>query len=584
MNLHNHFEIGKSGIKSPDIRDLDLLEQVAKGNLGRLNCGSCGHKGQSSDGLSNGRLRLKCPGCNKTCYAYKHSVVVALSRLPSKGIQVEPESQGRVVTGAPPTQFINKNINLNKINLLKKDTDRSENSSTADELTDMENVIRAETTDYCLAQVESLTDTVEDLVNECKSDRQMIVQIQSTLTMILRRIELLSAVPVLQHQQPATQAAMAEQPTSNERNNVKPGVLQTPWSTVAKNSRHVFSQKQVLAVSRNQPSSAKNIRSQNRYNELPNETLVLSHHSASESPSPQQPTLPLKGSLVRRELTTDQINNIKKGFSSKIFSPMVTLHFSGIKRNRIFEVKALMHNCGIELKWIRNISFIGRSILELISYADKQAIIVDSLAKFEISFIPDFNPLDSTNIKDEKKIHGMTPEEKQALSEKLFRKRLEHTLARLPKAAVHNRMRNYLQMKLLQDPILSAQGTQTTTAQTIAHSPSHTDINQLPQDCTPLVSPTPNFPSSGISGSTVLPNQPLIVSLSKDPMSHDDLSSAETTYADATDTHDVSMSSEEDDDIYIQRTKDDMKRRMVRHESSSSGTEKDMQSEEETQQ
>jgi hypothetical protein len=151
---------------------------------------------------------------------------------------------------------------------------------------------------------------------------------------------------------------------------------------------------------------------------------------------------------IRGDLTMDQIENVKRGFTSKTLSPMITLHFEGMKRNRTMEIKSVFRSIGIKTLWIRNIGFIGKSVMELLTFQNKKDEVVRVLEKYEIHLIENFDPLSLGNLKNEAKYAGLTVEEKKGLAEKLYKSRIEKTVERLPKTGIHNRLRNYLWSKI----------------------------------------------------------------------------------------------------------------------------------------
>lgn len=103
---------------------------------------------------------------------------------------------------------------------------------------------------------------------------------------------------------------------------------------------------------------------------------------------------------------------------------------------------------GIPRHWIRNISFIGKSISEIITFEDKKEIIISKLDNYMIKHLENYNPLSITNLKDEKKFTGLSTERLQENAHILYISRLQHIITRIPDAGQHRRLKNYLNMKI----------------------------------------------------------------------------------------------------------------------------------------
>jgi len=192
------------------------------------------------------------------------------------------------------------------------------------------------------------------------------------------------------------------------------------------------------------------IASTNRYKELSesipaykNLTDVEETIHATSSNVRKRPTPKI------RKLTPEEIQNVKAGRPSKPSSPMCTLYFEGIRRNKPTEIKACFYSWNIPLRSIRNISFIGSHVMELLTFEDARCNIIDTLAKNDITYLPNFNPLSISNLKNNTKFgHVKTDEEKQALVQKLYKVRLQKTFERLPQDGRNNRLRNYIRSRM----------------------------------------------------------------------------------------------------------------------------------------
>jgi hypothetical protein len=147
-------------------------------------------------------------------------------------------------------------------------------------------------------------------------------------------------------------------------------------------------------------------------------------------------------------LNPAEMDNVQVGLSSRAISPMVTLYFEGMKRNRITEIKSFIKTLGIPLPWVRNVSFIGKCVMEIDTFEDKRLAIISKLATREIKWLEHFNPRSPENLRDERKFSGKTKEEKEALAIDLYEARIQKTINRLPKRGEFNRYRNFLNSKI----------------------------------------------------------------------------------------------------------------------------------------
>lgn len=225
------------------------------------------------------------------------------------------------------------------------------------------------------------------------------------------------------------------------------------WTTVAKSSKKSFIKKSTMPN-----SQAEYYQHLNRFHEL-QESIPAYRNMDYEQfvNKTQMKTNPAQKILtfnrmknLPKKLNAEQIENVRLGKSPCPPSPMVTLHFTGATRTKITDLKLLFKSIGIRLNWIRNISFIGRSILELITFEERKAIIISKLEKYKIIFDEKYDPLSTNNLKNEKKYGNLSEEQKIKVATSLYTKRLEKTLERLPKEGIHNRLKNFVQLRIRQ--------------------------------------------------------------------------------------------------------------------------------------
>lgn len=145
-----------------------------------------------------------------------------------------------------------------------------------------------------------------------------------------------------------------------------------------------------------------------------------------------------------KKLSKEEMKNIKGGKPPRSTSPMIFLHFKGFKRNRITDVKSFLYSLAIPLYCIRNISFIGKSVMEITTFQDMKDFIITKLQEEDVIYIPDFDPLATSNLKDTAKFGNLQDDHaKSETSQKLYLRRLTLTLERLPKTTRNTRLRNF---------------------------------------------------------------------------------------------------------------------------------------------
>ena len=148
-------------------------------------------------------------------------------------------------------------------------------------------------------------------------------------------------------------------------------------------------------------------------------------------------------------LSPEQLERVKNGHPAMGTSPMVTLHFQGIKRTRYRDIKDLLFTVGIRPSSIRNISFIGKRVMELVTFEDVKEDCARRLATIGVTLEANFDPLSPSNIKNEKIMPAsLSQEGREALAKKLYENRVQKALERIPKTPINNRLRNFLRSHL----------------------------------------------------------------------------------------------------------------------------------------
>jgi len=136
----------------------------------------------------------------------------------------------------------------------------------------------------------------------------------------------------------------------------------------------------------------------------------------------------------------EQFMKMKEGKSpnshSQEYSPMGFIYFKNCKRNRISFVRACLQYCGIDLQLIRNIQFIGKSVMEILTFNNYAKELIDVLVNNGYEHLADFNPLDTSNFK-------RLPEKTVEEATLAYIKRLEKTQERLPKSPHFKRLRRF---------------------------------------------------------------------------------------------------------------------------------------------
>jgi hypothetical protein len=145
-------------------------------------------------------------------------------------------------------------------------------------------------------------------------------------------------------------------------------------------------------------------------------------------PSPNLPQKPKfkpidKNNSIKGLSLSQLVDRCSTAVRNDKFSPLCTVHFSGISRRPISEIRTVMERVGVDNTKIKNISFVGDSIMEIITFERyatdlantlKDARKLQGCQKLLIDPVQ-FDPLAHDNIK--RKDFTMSPE--QVLRERL---------------------------------------------------------------------------------------------------------------------------------------------------------------------
>ena len=212
-----------------------------------------------------------------------------------------------------------------------------------------------------------------------------------------------------------------------------------PWVTAARRGARA-------PLPRRPPSTVPPTHHSNRFKELSASIPAYAKFDTEEQYVAHVSRTATSHTRTTRLLSREEMDNVKKGRPSKGSSPMVHLYFEGMRRNRPTEIRSFLHSIGIQSRHARNISFIGGSIMSILTFEDVKNVFIEKLAIEGIQHLAHFDPLSGDNLKDPKKFGNLkTNEERTQAARKLFINRTLKTIERLPKTPINNRMRNYYQ-------------------------------------------------------------------------------------------------------------------------------------------
>ena len=439
----------------PLATEVDLTAMV-KANLDHLYCIKCSSRRIASDGSSNNRLRIACASCKKSFYASKlEGQLKALKALPTReGSQAPPatlHTDPHISISLTPSPFTNDSEDDAPLPCDGMSVDMED---TQDKLLDMIDILwqhREETT-ATMSRHEAALTGLQCLLSQINMTIGRLAASQEAMN---RRNEQPPAASLPATNQSPTYGALPanhgqpQTPLSYIQAATTPaGGLETPWQLVEGRKR------------RSSPSPDTHARyiamaEQSRYDALRQNIPSMDRSVATREHACNEPerTYTRQGAQADRgrvrKLTEEELSRVLQGKPASGSSPMCILYFRGLKRTKIQDVKSVLLTLGIRLGSIRNISFVGKSLVEFITFEDAREEIVRKLAARNITEDKYFDPLSTENIKDARKLTpDMTENEKKELAERFYRNRVEATLKRLPLDARQNRLRNFLSSRL----------------------------------------------------------------------------------------------------------------------------------------
>lgn len=428
MSNQTYFESAGRLVSQPSP---DTLEQYAREHLGLLYCERCKGKPMMTNGLAEGRLRLKCKSCHATCYAYKHPEVrVSFGTHPTVSYDAP----------IPPTPSLVRQVKVNKGFIEQEYNQEKDENMMQSDLWD--SLPQDDKLQFLYVQSEANSDSLEAMQNTTHDIKKEMLHLKQLMAKTFEKLDAISLQ--LQQQNKATLMSPTHQSgalshTSTAQQDHATMHERDTWRQVAMRSRGV------PPLPRADPSLA----SKNRFEALQQSIPAYRGMSYEEYSIPSQTEARMtQRSSIRSDLSKKQIDRVKNGFSSKPISRMVILYFRGMKRNRISEVKSMFKSIAIPPHWVRNISFLGRSIMELTTFQDRKDEIISKLDKYEIHIMEGFDPLSTENLKDARKFSGLDEAQKKEMAERLYRTRLQKIIERLPKSGVQSRLRNFLNVTL----------------------------------------------------------------------------------------------------------------------------------------
>jgi hypothetical protein len=120
------------------------------------------------------------------------------------------------------------------------------------------------------------------------------------------------------------------------------------------------------------------------------------------------------------------------------------LYFSGLRRMDTTSVKKLLLLIGVNLNTVRNISYIGTNIIELIVFKDASDVVISAFKKRDhFNHLVDFDPLATDNLKGPK-FTGLSKEELSKRAKEACEKRTKTILDRLPSDRRFNNLRSFI--------------------------------------------------------------------------------------------------------------------------------------------
>jgi hypothetical protein len=437
----------------------------------KLPCIKCPTGLMRPDGRVQGRLRLVCAMCNKSCYADSHPRLKGTGQASLfDSSQATIHDLKQATTGDTASPHVNSS-------LINRNNEEDEGSDM-----DLSAFSFEEKFEFVLESIDNVTTQVNNIKETNANTTKEVGMIKNTLALILAKIEELAASsqPMTNNYKPTLHTEKAYSYTMPATETAL-SPEDKPWIRVAKNPRSAPSARNMT------PTVPSGETRPNRFALLQAAIPAYAHMTEEEYTTPNdytpKLTTPKRPNKINGKLSPEQVENIKKGFSSKAISPMVSLYFSGMRRNRPTEIRSMFKSIGIPPSWIRDIDFVGNSILCLLTFGDKKGEVIDRLEKYQVGWMPNFDPLSPENFKDESKYSGLSIDGKKQLAEKMYKVRLTKVLERLPLNGVHNRLRNFLRSKI--NALKEDVGTQPTNVSDEADPMTH----MLPDTMGPTIPP-----------------------------------------------------------------------------------------------
>lgn len=187
--------------------------------------------------------------------------------------------------------------------------------------------------------------------------------------------------------------------------------------------KKIFNFEQKQSATRRQPSQR--TESQQYYEQVDNANKEAYKRFKSHNKTPVEKeewqTVKDKTKIDVDELTPEKCLRILKG-QHPLERPKTTLlYFTGIRRNKIEFTKAVFNKFGIENKNLLNISFIGKSVIEILTPVTTKRNLIAAVQTMGGIWMENFNPLNNNNYTTEVKNNELDPIE-------TFKKRYEKML------------------------------------------------------------------------------------------------------------------------------------------------------------
>lgn len=126
---------------------------------------------------------------------------------------------------------------------------------------------------------------------------------------------------------------------------------------------------------------------------------VVSYADISATPpAPGANIVPAKRGAVgapRRPLTVEEVARIQKGFGPAPRTEFDRLYFEGQKKNRLGLIRDTFRFAGVEMRHIRDVSFVGKSVMMVITARDYTKTLVEVLRTIHLKHLVGFDELEA---------------------------------------------------------------------------------------------------------------------------------------------------------------------------------------------